>query len=145
MDIVNAPDARTRISPMFDDEPYCNIDSPAVPQSFKDTLKYVDLLICRELVFDKVYRSTAQRSQVPAMTPCMVDCRPAWCNDQENRVLAFAVRVRGHIRWYGVISQYSDPCDLAGVKSFVPVSEVLEDCLHLLGYRFGFRSYPVPR
>lgn len=110
--------------------PY-DIDPSEIPQTFTDCLTYVPLLMSRDIDFKDVYRATVQRSQVPARTPCVVDCRPAWCRESENRVIAFAMMDRGHLRWYGVIGPEQDPAELAGVRSYVPVSEVLHQCVRI--------------
>lgn len=110
--------------------PY-DIAPSAVPASFSACLEHVPLLMSRDIGFEGVYMDAAIRSKVPALTPCVVDCRPTWCGEKENRVIAFAVREKGHLRWYGVIGPDQDPAELAGVKQYVPVSEVIEECLRI--------------
>lgn len=110
--------------------PY-DIPPSGVPESFSDCLRFVPLLMSGDIGFEGVYMDTALRSKVPVLTPCVVDCRPTWCGETENRVIAFAVRENGHLRWYGVNGSDQDPAELAGVKRYVPVSEVIDECLRI--------------
>lgn len=40
--------------------------------------------------------------------------------------MAFAVRERGHVRWYGVTAGYQDPAELYGVRGYVQITDTLE-------------------
>lgn len=95
---------------------------PIPPVAFEDAAKCVPMYLDADLQYD--WRGVTPRSAIPIGTPCVVVCREKGMS--EARCLAFAVRERGHVAWFGVTHGLQSPEELRAVRGFVRLDEIDE-------------------
>lgn len=96
----------------------------SVPPAFAAALPFCRLYLDRAL--DWPWHPAAQRSKIPEGEPCIVRHRPEGTGIAP-RTLSFAVRKRGHVTWYGVISAGQDAVLLRDVEGYWPCNLAQRD------------------
>lgn len=107
--------------------PEFDVEPALIPESFKAALPDLPLLMCRDVDYRQVYRPLGDGSKVPLLTPCVVDCFWPHDSEPEGRCLAFAMRQRGRLRWFGVTEDWESPWLTAPVRQYVPVASIMAD------------------
>lgn len=98
---------------------------PIPPVAFEDAANRAHMYLDSD--FEYNWRDVTRRSTIPAGQPCIVVCREKGrYGILESRCLAFAVRNRGHIAWFGVTHRLQSPVELRAVRGFVRVDEIDE-------------------
>lgn len=95
---------------------------PIPPSAFEATANCAHMYLESDSEYN--WRGVTPRSAIPTGKPCVVVCRVQGMS--EARCLAFAVRDRGHVTWFGVTHCLQSPEELHGVRGYVTVEEIDE-------------------
>lgn len=119
-------------------------DRPIPPASFANAVAFARTYLNPDI--DCRWRDVRPRSTIPTGQPCVVLCLDR--DMPEVRCLAFAVRSRGHIAWYGVTAGHQLPEQLRAVRGFVRVDEVdrtIRGGIKQHGFRMEPNRTPIQR
>lgn len=97
---------------------FCEAKPPA---NFETVILRIAAYLDRTI--SHAWSDAVNSSEVPLNSTCLVQCKSDH-DLSEVRCLAFANKVRGKIRWFGVAASWHEPEELYGVVGYIEISKI---------------------